>query len=247
MKIETERLSEKVFTPPWVLFEHEARYRFAAQFVEGKNVADCACGSGIGAKMFVDAQAKHVFAYDIDEKSITKAVSKYHSTNLSFDCANVCSLPLPENAIDVVVSLETIEHLPDDTGFLSEVTRTLKPDGLFICSTPNRTVTNPGSSFTDKPWNKFHCREYAIDEFVTLLGKYFMHYQLYGQSIIGPNTTKIRNCLAACFSSIVAVRFGQILKLPRFIMRSPEKHQVVPYENGCQYEYVVACCKNPIK
>lgn len=247
MKIEAVRMSDELFTPPWVRFEHQARFNFAAQFVVNKVVVDCACGQGIGAKMFADAQAKHVFAYDIDEKSITKAASNYHSANLSFHCASAYSLPLSEDYVDVFISLETIEHLEDDTRFLSEVTRTLKPDGLFICSTPNRIVTNPGITLSEKPWNSFHIREYAIDEFVALLSKHFSTIQLYGQNIVGPCTIKLFNCLSAHFGPIIAVRFAQILKLPRFIMRKPEKHQVVPCENGCHYEYVVACCRNIAK
>ena len=155
MKIEKERLADKKSVAPWVLFEHESRFNFAAQFVKNKVVVDCACGSGIGAKSFADAEANLVFAFDIDRESIAKATLKFNKPNLSFQQAIAYSLPLDDDTADIFISFETIEHLNHDTVFLSEVTRVLKPNGFFICSTPNRTITNPRTTLNDNPWNSY--------------------------------------------------------------------------------------------
>ena len=58
--------------------------------------------------------------------------------------ADAVALPLRDNVCNVYISLETIGHIPNDGKFLREVVRTLKSEGLFICSTPNRIVLNPG-------------------------------------------------------------------------------------------------------
>ena len=43
---------------------------------------------------------------------------------------------------DVVTSMEVIEHVTDPAAFVAELARCLKPDGLLIMSTPNRTAAS---------------------------------------------------------------------------------------------------------
>ncbi|RIZ72125.1 MAG: class I SAM-dependent methyltransferase, partial [Methylococcales bacterium] len=60
--------------------------------------------------------------------------------------------PYPSDSFDVIVSFETIEHLPNPEKYLSAVSKMLKADGAFIVSTPVRTK----GRLTDKPANPFH-------------------------------------------------------------------------------------------
>ena len=46
-------------------------------------------------------------------------------------------IPLPTSSFDVIVAGETLEHLPYPAITLSEISRILIPDGLFIGSVPN--------------------------------------------------------------------------------------------------------------
>lgn len=60
--------------------------------------------------------------------------------------SSIAAFPQVENAsIDVVFSGQNIEHLwPDDiVGFLLEARRVLRPGGLLVVDTPNRSVTAP--------------------------------------------------------------------------------------------------------
>lgn len=45
-------------------------------------------------------------------------------------------LPFASGSFDVVVSLDTIEHVPDDGAALAEVLRVLKPGGVFVMNVP---------------------------------------------------------------------------------------------------------------
>ena len=53
-------------------------------------------------------------------------------------CADACApLPFRERAFDAIVSLEGIEHFEDQTGFLRECARVLRPGGTLVLTTPN--------------------------------------------------------------------------------------------------------------
>ena len=52
--------------------------------------------------------------------------------------ADACaSLPFHDGAFDVVVSMEGIEHFENQTGFLRECARVLRPGGRLVITTPN--------------------------------------------------------------------------------------------------------------
>jgi SAM-dependent methyltransferase len=47
------------------------------------------------------------------------------------------NLPFSDNYFDIVISLETIEHLENPYHFIRELTRVVQDDGMIILSTPN--------------------------------------------------------------------------------------------------------------
>src|SRR6185503_1227303 len=75
-------------------------------------------------------------------------------------------LPLPDDAVDVVVNFQVIEHLWDQGQFLRECARVLRPGGELLISTPNRITFSPGR---DTPLNPFHTRELNAAELTELL------------------------------------------------------------------------------
>lgn len=239
-QIEKERLSESGFLPPWVRQEHFTRFEFVGQMIENKIIADCACGSGIGSKIFAKS-AKMVFAYDVSPDDIEKAKIDAPK-NLIFSLADARRLPLADQTIDTFVSLETIEHIVEDTKFLSEVRRVLKNGGTFICSTPNRSVSNPGKTLTHKPANQFHVREYTQTEFVALLQKYFKNIELFGQNPQGKFRTTLTTLLGKILPGNLSVRVIQFFKLSRFIWDSNKNHTVEKIDSTKDYEYIVAVC-----
>jgi len=50
---------------------------------------------------------------------------------------NALQLPFFDETWDAVISFDMVEHLTEPASFLSEVSRILRSDGLFILSTPN--------------------------------------------------------------------------------------------------------------
>lgn len=143
--VEHERFSDNRFTPPWIRHEHLQRFAFASTFAANAVVVDCACGSGIGTRIFADAGAERVLAFDLSQTAIAATQTQCTDlTNVLVQLADATCLPIPDEAADLYVSFETIEHVQDASAILREARRVLKKNGTFICSTPNRKVYNPG-------------------------------------------------------------------------------------------------------
>src|SRR5207302_1833392 len=87
-------------------------------------------------------------------------------------------LPLRHDSIEVIVSFETLEHVPQFDEFVTELRRVLKADGVLLLSTPNALHTRP---LDGKPRNPFHVREFTPNELLALLRGSFRRVQLLGQ------------------------------------------------------------------
>ncbi|MEE2906875.1 MAG: class I SAM-dependent methyltransferase [Planctomycetota bacterium] len=148
--------------------EHVHRYLFARQFTAGRDVLDIACGEGYGCDLLSDV-AKSVVGVDIDEPTIHRAQRVHQGENLRFETGSCLAIPLDDDAVDVVVSFETIEHIADHSAFISEIRRVLKPGGLLLTSTPDPDNYHAGSPGD----NPFHVKELQRTEFFELLGKNF--------------------------------------------------------------------------
>jgi len=82
-----------------------------------------------------------VLSFDVSEYT-TQAAKKYGGENWEVIQANAEAIPLP-GSIDLVVSLEVLEHLPNPEIAIGEVFRILKPGSIFWASTPNPECNIP--------------------------------------------------------------------------------------------------------
>jgi SAM-dependent methyltransferase len=154
--------------------EHRARYRFASRFFAGDTVLDVACGSGFGLQMLADAGTRPVGVdYDADALEALRTAKPW-SRLIRGDASR---LPLRNASVDLVVSFETLEHVPDATAMVTEVRRVLRPGGRLVLSTPNRAF-GPLERHTA---NRFHVREFTADELHALLRECFDVVRLFGQ------------------------------------------------------------------
>ncbi len=174
-----ERLRAGQWVPPWLRHQHEARYEWACGWAKGATVLDAACGTGYGSRRLLDGGAARVIAMDISLEALLEGA---WSGMRTLACGSATSLPFPDAAFDLFVSLETIEHIQDDAAYLAEAARVLKRNGTFICSTPNRELLNPGRSLRDRPFNPFHVREYTAGELAAVLGRCFNNIAFFGQT-----------------------------------------------------------------
>jgi len=168
-------------TTSYISYEHWHRYFYASSFTIGKTILDIASGDGYGSSLLAKS-AKEVVGVDISEETIQWATENYPVGNLKFMQGSCRSIPIAGKSVfDVIVSFETIEHIPmeDQELFLQEIKRLLKPDGILIISTPNKAL------YSDRPnyQNEFHIKEFYKEEFDAFLRKYFKFIETGGQKI----------------------------------------------------------------
>ncbi|WP_312858469.1 class I SAM-dependent methyltransferase [Pseudonocardia pini] len=142
---------------------HEAVYAALAPRCAGRTVLEAGCGEGYGAELLAGV-AERVLALDYDALTAAHVARRYPRVHAAR--ANLVALPLADGAVDVVVSLQVIEHLWDQEGFLRECRRVLAPGGELLVSTPNRITFSPGR---DTPLNPFHTRELSPTELADLV------------------------------------------------------------------------------
>ena len=142
-------------------------------------VMEVGCGEGYGTR-HLSQHVRHITGLDVEPTIIEHASKKYGSERCAFSIYDGVTLPYEDQTFDVVVAFETIEHIKDDARFLTELYRVIKEGGQCLLTTPNgRSRLRPGQ----KPWNRFHVREYAPAELHDLLSSVFSHVELWG--IIG--------------------------------------------------------------
>jgi len=220
-----------------------ARFAFASKFVKGATVLDCACGTGVGSRLFSDSHAKKVVSLDLSDAALISTADRCGGRRVFLARANAMVLPIRDESVDVVVSLETFEHLPEPERFLDEARRVLVPGGLLVCSTPDRTVYSPGHQPSSIPWNRFHAREYSHAEFAAAVARRFRNCRHFGQNPIGLRRARLMTALGRALPGNTAVRLNQATKLTRFIGHDPERYRVMPRRRDRAYEITIAVCE----
>ena len=111
------------------VLENFSKYRF-------ERVLDVGCGDGNFSILLKETcRAKEVYGVEISEKGVESARKNgVRAFQLDIDTED---LPFEKNHFDAVFAGEVIEHLFDTDHFLDEVYRVLKPEGIFVLSTPN--------------------------------------------------------------------------------------------------------------
>lgn len=163
-----ERLVPELEADTVQYFDHVRRYLFAQQYVQGKRTADIACGTAYGTVMLQQAGAASVIGVDLSIEALRYAVRlpDRREARVVLVQADGLKLPLLTGSIDVVVSFETLEHIPTPDRFLTEIKRVLSPGGLLIASVPNRAVASPGSA---TPFSPYHAFEPTLSELQALI------------------------------------------------------------------------------
>ncbi len=138
---------------------HVERYRLAAEYVRAADVVDCACGTGFGSELLLQAGARSVQAVDLDRRALEFARLRHTHDGITFYEADALRYA-PAPAPSVWVSIETLEHLPNPTAYVARVAQLLPAGGRFVASVPV-TVSTDG--------NPHHLHDFTRESFRALL------------------------------------------------------------------------------
>ncbi|WP_425500095.1 bifunctional 2-polyprenyl-6-hydroxyphenol methylase/3-demethylubiquinol 3-O-methyltransferase UbiG [Pikeienuella piscinae] len=116
------------------------RDRRARRPLEGFALADIGCGGGLTAEPMARLGAD-VTGFDAAEESLGVARAHASESGLEIDYrAETAEAAAARGArFDIVLALEIVEHVADVPGFLAALSALLKPGGMAILSTLNRT------------------------------------------------------------------------------------------------------------
>ena len=157
---------------------HLERYQFAGKHLVKGSVADVACGSGYGSYLLATKFGENIdkiIAIDNYLPGIEKAKTRFIHPKISFVHADATTYQA-ESSFHNIVSLETIEHLPDPKGFINHFTNQLTIGGRFIVSVP---ITPSMDA------NPFHLHDFNVHSFLRMFeeaGLQKIHSEMQRQS-----------------------------------------------------------------
>ena len=132
---------DRIFRTGFVVrrFWHHLKFQsvMSALPKAAKTILDIGCGPG---SMLSVIDNRHLsIGIDISHSQVLYARENYGTPHRKFVCSASNSIPFKDQSFDAVTMVEVIEHLPLPVvnKTLSEIKRILKPEGLFIMTTPN--------------------------------------------------------------------------------------------------------------
>jgi SAM-dependent methyltransferase len=167
VKVTGERVSTPAggFNPTWQ--RHVAAYRAADELLPPDSpVLDLGCGVG---HSFHRLALRETVGIDLDAGALA---GQERETVV----ADMRELPFGDGRFAAVVSVQSIEHVPDPERVLAEVVRVLKPGGSAVFVTPNRLTFGRPDEIIDP----FHFREFDAEELEALCTPVFAEVRVLG-------------------------------------------------------------------
>lgn len=113
----------------------------AKQPLKGLSILDIGCGGGLLCEPLTRLGARMT---GIDPGEATIAIAQAHAkkTGLEIDyrCAHSDELAAKGEKFDAVLAMEVVEHVPDVAKFMSSACSLVRPGGLLVAATLNRTL-----------------------------------------------------------------------------------------------------------
>jgi 2-polyprenyl-6-hydroxyphenyl methylase / 3-demethylubiquinone-9 3-methyltransferase len=124
------------------------RVKFAKRVIElnlksspgETRVLEVGCGGGILSEEF-SKLGYLITGIDPAEQSLRTAIehASENNLNINYQRGSGENLPFDSSSFDVVLCCDVLEHVQDLPGVIAEISRVLRPGGVFIYDTFNRT------------------------------------------------------------------------------------------------------------
>jgi SAM-dependent methyltransferase len=159
MKLTGERVltSAGRFNPTWQ--RHVAAYSLADGFLPQGRLLDVGCGIGHSYHLLAP---RETVGLDISAEALAEQGRETVK-------ADMRELPFGDGKFASVLSVQSLEHVPDSERVVAEVARVLQPGGTAMFVTPNRlTLGRP-----DEIIDPYHFREFDHAELADLCRQHF--------------------------------------------------------------------------
>lgn len=148
---------------------HRAEYRLCASLLGPGVVLDLGCGVG---HSYEELAPRESVGVDVEAAALAGQQRETH-------VADMRELPFADGRFASVVSIQSIEHVPDPERVLAEVRRVLAPGGRAIFVTPNRLTFGRPDEIIDP----YHYIEYDARELHALCSRYFDAVEVQGLAV----------------------------------------------------------------
>lgn len=158
-QITGERVSspEAGFNPTWQ--RHVAAYALAEPLLPGGRLLDLGCGVGHSYHLLAGRETVGV---DVDPVALEGQDRETH-------VADMRALPFGDGDFSSVLSVQSLEHVPDPERVVAEAARVVAPDGVAVFVTPNRlTLGRP-----DEIIDPYHHVEFDAVQLASLCARSF--------------------------------------------------------------------------
>lgn len=152
------------FNPTWQ--RHVAAYRRAAELLGPGRVLDLGCGIGHSYELLAPRET-----VGLDREAAALAGQTRETV-----VGDMRALPFAPGSFAAVLSVHSIEHVPDAARVVAEVVRVLAPGGAAIFVTPNRFTFGRAEEIIDP----YHYVEYGPAELAELLDGSFAKVEIQG-------------------------------------------------------------------
>ena len=100
-------------------------------------ILDLGAGAGIVQQMNFRGLAARVCGVDLDPRVVDNPLLDQGKI------ADAGGIPYPDSSFDLVFADNVLEHRPDPLAVFRNIARVLKPGGVFLFKTPNKTHSMP--------------------------------------------------------------------------------------------------------
>jgi SAM-dependent methyltransferase len=152
------------FKPTWE--RHVAAYSLCSELLPQGRVLDLGCGVGHSYRLLEPRESVGV---DLDANALAGQDRETH-------VADMRDLPFADDEFSSVLSVQSLEHVPDPQRVVAEAARVVASDGVVVFVTPNRlTLGRP-----DEIIDPYHHVEFDAEELKALCSGSFAEVQVRG-------------------------------------------------------------------
>ena len=148
---------------------HQKLKRIVSSLIEPDDtVLECACGTGLLSAVIAE-KCRQLTATDFSEKMLKKAEKNCRAfRNITYDQADITTLPCPDSSFDKVVAANVIHLLDNPLAAISELNRVCKDGGMLIIPTymnkDDKGKTNRFSGAVGKAGADFK-RQFTVESY----------------------------------------------------------------------------------